>query len=103
MCRRSCYKCRYHFTLFVQWHYAFVQLDRLHSPFLKPLHASGYRRRLNERIAHDHRDPVHPRPIVRRAQQRKLFLTLDSMEWRLEYSEWALAKLNKGAIFIFSD
>ncbi len=25
------------------------------------------------------------------------------MEWRLEYSEWALAKLDEGAIFIFSD
>ncbi len=25
------------------------------------------------------------------------------MEWRLEYSEWALANLDEGAIFIFSD
>ncbi len=25
------------------------------------------------------------------------------MEWRLEYSEWALAKLDEGATFIFSD
>ena len=60
-------------------------------------------RRTVERIAHDHRDPAHLRTIVRGAQQIKPFLTLDIMEWRLEYSEWALAKLDEGAIFIFSD
>lgn len=60
-------------------------------------------RRKIERIAHDHRDRAHPRPIVRRAQQIKPFLNLDTMEWRLEYSEWALAKLDEGAISVFSD
>lgn len=56
-----------------------------------------------ENIAHDHRDEAHPRAIVRAAQQQKPFLTLDNMEWRYEYSFWALAELQKGAIFIFSD
>ncbi len=60
-------------------------------------------RRKVERIAHDHRDPANLRTIVRSAQQIKPFLTLDIMEWRFEYSEWALAKLDEGVIFIFSD
>lgn len=56
-----------------------------------------------ERIAHDHRDTEHPRAIVRAAQSLKPLLTLDTMEWRWDYAGWALEKLDKGAIFVFSD
>lgn len=56
-----------------------------------------------ERIAYSHRDEALPRTIVRGVKQIKPFLTLDTMEWRLEYSEWAIAKLDAGTIFIFSD
>ena len=56
-----------------------------------------------EKIAHEHRDPVHHYAIKRRIAQYKPPLDDDLKEWRLEYAQWALAELNNGAIFIFSD
>lgn len=56
-----------------------------------------------KKIACEHTDPEHPRTIVCGVKQIKPFLTLDNMEWRIEYCEWALKMLKEGAIFIFSD
>ncbi len=42
-------------------------------------------RRTVERIAYDHCDPANPHSIVKSTQQIKPFLSLDIMEWRLEY------------------
>lgn len=56
-----------------------------------------------EKIAHEHRDPVHNYSIKRRIAQYKPVVDDEAKEWRLEYAEWPLAELNKGAIFIFSD
>lgn len=56
-----------------------------------------------ENLAHDHRDDAHPQAIVRAAQLQEPLLTPDNMEWRYEYSLWALARLKVGAIFFFSD
>ena len=56
-----------------------------------------------EKIAHEHPDPVHNYSIKRRIAQYKPVVDDEAKEWRFEYAEWALAELNKDAIFIFSD
>lgn len=56
-----------------------------------------------EKIAYEHMDSEHPQAIVWSIKQIKPFLILVNMKWHVEYCKWALDKLEKRAIFIFSD
>lgn len=56
-----------------------------------------------ENIAKDHRDEAHPYAIVRHIPSHKLPLNAELMDLRVEFSEWALARLDEGAIFVFCD
>ena len=60
-------------------------------------------RRTADNIAHNHRDEAHPYPIVRRVPSHKLPLTPEVRDLRVEFSEWAIAKLDEGGIFVFCD
>ena len=56
-----------------------------------------------ERIAHDHRDSIHPYPLARRIQPLKPALSIDHKDLRQDFAQWALREIARGALFIFTD
>lgn len=67
---------------------------------LEDLHLS---RSIIERVAHTHSHEAEQREIVRGVRPLKPPNSEEDQEIRVEFCEWALAKLDQGAIFIFSD
>jgi hypothetical protein len=56
-----------------------------------------------ERIAHEHRDPLCNKELVRVVQPIKPLISLDIQDLRVEYANWCTEKLDAGAVFIFVD
>ena len=80
-------------------------MQNLHLSFHDAALAAGFKMAplTADKIAHKHRDEAHPYAIIRCVPSHKLPLNQELRELRVEFSEWALLKLNKGALFVFCD
>jgi hypothetical protein len=56
-----------------------------------------------ERVAHQHRDPEHPYEIVRGTRPLIPALSIEHFDDRDIFAQWAIIKIEQGAIFIFTD